>query len=115
MGERTDRRGARQAPIATCGTDEHGERVGASNRHLARALAGVRQEVGRRLPEVVVIGFVPDLIVPDAIPVSPKGGDTLLGELLEKAMDQLPDGMRQVLILHDVDFISALARQVLEY
>ncbi len=29
--------------------------------------------------------------------------DTLLGGLLERAMDQLPDGMRQVLILHDVE------------
>ena len=30
-------------------------------------------------------------------------GDVLLGDLLERAMNQLPDGMRQVLILHDVE------------
>jgi RNA polymerase sigma-70 factor (ECF subfamily) len=41
--------------------------------------------------------------MPDAIPVNPEGGDTLLGDLLEKSMDRLPDGMRQVLILHDVE------------
>jgi RNA polymerase sigma-70 factor (ECF subfamily) len=41
--------------------------------------------------------------MPESVPVNPKGGDTLLGDLLERAMDQLPDGMRQVLILHDVE------------
>jgi RNA polymerase sigma-70 factor (ECF subfamily) len=41
--------------------------------------------------------------MPESIPVNPEGGDTLLGDLLERAMDQLPDGMRQVLILHDVE------------
>jgi RNA polymerase sigma-70 factor (ECF subfamily) len=41
--------------------------------------------------------------MPESIPVKPEGGDTLLGDLLERAMDQLPDGMRQVLILHDVE------------
>jgi RNA polymerase sigma-70 factor (ECF subfamily) len=41
--------------------------------------------------------------MPEAIPVHPRQGDTLLGQLLERAMDQLPDGMRQVLILHDVE------------
>jgi RNA polymerase sigma-70 factor (ECF subfamily) len=41
--------------------------------------------------------------MPDAIPVGPKGGDALLGDLLERAMDRLPEGMRQVLILHDVE------------
>jgi RNA polymerase sigma-70 factor (ECF subfamily) len=30
-------------------------------------------------------------------------GDALLGDRLERAMDQLPDGMRQVLTLHDVE------------
>jgi RNA polymerase sigma-70 factor, ECF subfamily len=39
----------------------------------------------------------------DTVAVHPDQGDTLLGELLERAMDQLPDGMRQVLILHDVE------------
>ena len=41
--------------------------------------------------------------MPDAVPVNPADGDTLLGGLLEQAMDQLPEGMRQVLILHDVE------------
>jgi RNA polymerase sigma-70 factor (ECF subfamily) len=41
--------------------------------------------------------------MPEAIPVEPAGGDTLLGDMLERAMDQLPDGMRQILILHDVE------------
>jgi RNA polymerase sigma-70 factor, ECF subfamily len=41
--------------------------------------------------------------LPEAIPVYPGEGDTLLGGLLERAMDQLPEGMRQVLILHDVE------------
>ena len=41
--------------------------------------------------------------MPDAIPVNPAEGDVLLGDLLERAMDRLPDGMRQVLILHDVE------------
>jgi len=43
--------------------------------------------------------------MPAAIPVSPPQGDrdTLLGNLLERAMDQLPEGMRQVLVLHDVE------------
>ncbi|MGW8265731.1 MAG: RNA polymerase sigma factor [Longimicrobiales bacterium] len=41
--------------------------------------------------------------MPEAVPVDPVQGDTLLGDLLERAMDQLPNGMRQVLILHDVE------------
>ncbi len=41
--------------------------------------------------------------MPEAIPVNPAEGDVLLGDLLERAMDRLPDGMRQVLILHDVE------------
>jgi len=41
--------------------------------------------------------------MPDAVPVNPANRDTLLGGLLEQAMDQLPEGMRQVLILHDVE------------
>ncbi len=41
--------------------------------------------------------------MPEAVPVAPKEGDALLGSLLERAMDQLPEGMRQVLILHDVE------------
>lgn len=41
--------------------------------------------------------------MPDAIPVGPGMGDTLLSRRLEAAMDQLPSGMREVLILHDVE------------
>jgi len=41
--------------------------------------------------------------MPEAVPVDPVRGDALLGDLLERAMDQLPDGMRQILILHDVE------------
>ncbi|MGM0669714.1 MAG: RNA polymerase sigma factor [Gemmatimonadota bacterium] len=41
--------------------------------------------------------------MPEAIPVNPEERDSLLGELLERAMDRLPEGMRQVLILHDVE------------
>lgn len=41
--------------------------------------------------------------MPEAVPVNPAEGDVLLGDLLERAMDSLPNGMRQVLILHDVE------------
>jgi len=41
--------------------------------------------------------------MPEAVSVDPVDGDPLLSDLLERAMDRLPDGMRQVLILHDVE------------
>lgn len=41
--------------------------------------------------------------MPDAIPVLPASGDALLQKRLEWALDQLPEGMRRVLILHDVE------------
>ena len=41
--------------------------------------------------------------MPETLPVGPRTGDTLLEQRLEAAMDRLPDGMRQVLILHDVE------------
>ena len=41
--------------------------------------------------------------MPDSIPVAPEFGDSLLEQRLETAMDHLPPGMRQVLILHDVE------------
>lgn len=41
--------------------------------------------------------------MPEAVSVDPGERDPLLGDLLERAMDCLPDGMRQVLILHDVE------------
>ncbi|MDZ7779106.1 MAG: RNA polymerase sigma factor [Gemmatimonadota bacterium] len=37
------------------------------------------------------------------IPVAPSHGDTLLQQRLSTALDELPDGMRRVLILHDVE------------
>jgi RNA polymerase sigma-70 factor (ECF subfamily) len=40
---------------------------------------------------------------PAEVPVGPRGGDTLLQRRLEQALDGLPEGMRQVLILHDVE------------
>lgn len=36
-------------------------------------------------------------------PVPPAEGDALLQQRLELALDQLPEGMRRVLILHDVE------------
>lgn len=41
--------------------------------------------------------------MPESIPVAPRIGDVLLGDRLERALDTLPNGMRQVLILHDVE------------
>lgn len=41
--------------------------------------------------------------MPEAVAVNPTQRDTLLTDLLERAMDRLPEGMRQVLILHDVE------------
>jgi len=41
--------------------------------------------------------------MPEAVSVDPVEGDVLLSDVLERAMDRLPDGMRQVLILHDVE------------
>jgi RNA polymerase sigma-70 factor (ECF subfamily) len=41
--------------------------------------------------------------MPDSVPVIPRLGDSLLERRLEAAMDALPPGMRQVLILHDVE------------
>lgn len=40
---------------------------------------------------------------PAEVPVGPRSGDTLLQRRLERALDALPEGMRQVLILHDVE------------
>lgn len=41
--------------------------------------------------------------MPAAIPVDPEASDPLLERRLERALDQLPDGMREILILHDVE------------
>lgn len=40
---------------------------------------------------------------PDEIPVAPTHRDSLLQKRLQQALDALPEGMRQVLILHDVE------------
>jgi RNA polymerase sigma-70 factor (ECF subfamily) len=40
---------------------------------------------------------------PDDVPVAPQHADSLLQKRLEDALDQLPEGMREVLILHDVE------------
>ena len=41
--------------------------------------------------------------MPDTVAAPPPSGDVLLQTRLEEALDRLPDGMRQVLILHDVE------------
>ncbi|HSR41572.1 MAG TPA: sigma-70 family RNA polymerase sigma factor [Longimicrobiales bacterium] len=41
--------------------------------------------------------------MPETLPVEPSHGDALLADRLEEALALLPDGMRQVLILHDVE------------
>ena len=40
---------------------------------------------------------------PEDVPVAPSHKDSLLQKRLERALDALPEGMRQVLILHDVE------------
>lgn len=40
---------------------------------------------------------------PESVPVNPAHTDSLLRKRLERALDNLPEGMRQVLILHDVE------------
>jgi RNA polymerase sigma-70 factor (ECF subfamily) len=40
---------------------------------------------------------------PDEVPIPPSHDDSLLQRRLERALDKLPEGMRQVLILHDVE------------
>ena len=59
------------------------------------ALQALRKEKTRRMRETSS--------VPEMIPVMPKVGDVLLKRRLEEALDQLPEGMRKVLILHDVE------------
>ena len=41
--------------------------------------------------------------MPETVPVGPKRGDALLGQKLEWALDLLPERMRKVLVLHDVE------------
>ena len=40
---------------------------------------------------------------PDDVPIGPTTSDPLLQKRLERALDALPEGMREVLILHDVE------------
>ncbi|MGH7501027.1 MAG: RNA polymerase sigma factor [Longimicrobiales bacterium] len=42
-------------------------------------------------------------VAPPATRIQPQGEQTLLRMALERAMQTLPDGMRQVLVLHDVE------------
>jgi RNA polymerase sigma-70 factor (ECF subfamily) len=58
------------------------------------ALQALRRSETRRKREVPVAADVP---------IGPGGGDTLLQRKLEGALDRLPEGMRRVLILHDVE------------
>lgn len=41
--------------------------------------------------------------MPEQVPVDPPRRDALLQQRLEWALDRLPEGMRQVMILHDVE------------
>ena len=41
--------------------------------------------------------------MPEQVPVAPVHRDALLRRRLEEALDHLPEGMRQVIILHDVE------------
>ncbi|MGE0157850.1 MAG: RNA polymerase sigma factor [Gemmatimonadales bacterium] len=41
--------------------------------------------------------------VTEELPVAPEHADSLLQKRLQRALDQLPEGMREVLILHDVE------------
>jgi len=41
--------------------------------------------------------------MPDQIEAAPPRGDALLQKRLERALDDLPEGMRRVMILHDVE------------
>jgi len=58
------------------------------------ALQGLRRSERREHRETAI---------PESIPAPSPGGDTLLQQRLEEALDRLPPGMRTVLILHDVE------------
>ncbi len=58
------------------------------------ALQAVRKAKTTRMREVPL---------PEVVAVGPRVGDVLLERKLEQAMDKLPEGMRKVLILHDVE------------
>ncbi|MCY3546068.1 MAG: RNA polymerase sigma factor [Gemmatimonadetes bacterium] len=58
------------------------------------ALQAVRKAKTRRMREMPL---------PEVVAVAPQVGDVLLERKLEQALDKLPEGMRKVLILHDVE------------
>jgi RNA polymerase sigma-70 factor (ECF subfamily) len=58
------------------------------------ALQAVRKADTRRKREAPM---------PEMVPVGPKGGDVILRDRLEIALDRLPEGMRRILTLHDVE------------
>lgn len=58
------------------------------------ALQGVRKAKTRRRRRVPM---------PETLPVEPARRDALLRERLEEAVERLPEGMRTVLVLHDVE------------
>ncbi len=41
--------------------------------------------------------------LPEVVPVAPTTRDVLLQDRLEEALDRVPEGMRRVLVLHDVE------------
>jgi len=58
------------------------------------ALQALRRQETRRKREAPV---------PDEVAIAPAAKDSLLRRRLEEALDGLPEGMRRVLILHDVE------------
>ena len=62
-----------------------------------QAVRKSRTRLKRELPTTVEEGHDHDLAVP------PKHGDAFLQRRLAGALDELPEGMRRVLILHDVE------------
>lgn len=64
------------------------------------ALQAVRKSKTREKREAPV---TPEGLGPEDAAVPPKHGDAFLQMRLSKALDELPEGMRRVLILHDVE------------
>jgi RNA polymerase sigma-70 factor (ECF subfamily) len=63
------------------------------------ALQALRRSTTRRKREAPL----EDGPVALEVPVAPALGDTFLQSKLERALDRLPEGMRRVIILHDVE------------
>lgn len=64
------------------------------------ALQAVRKSKTREKREAPV---TPEGLGPEDAAVPPKQGDAFLQMRLSRALDELPEGMRRVLILHDVE------------